>query len=237
MAKSKKTNSSKSYKNDLLMNFYDVKLSESQQALYDKIQNNKIIIVQGPAGSAKTFTACYAALKALEASSVQKIYITKPIEESGEKLGALPGDVHDKTAAYLESFTSNMSKIINSKDLGGLMQSQHVEFKPLAYMRGSGYDNCIMMLDEAQNADFRQLMLYVTRMGKNAKVILLGDISQYDIKKDVVALTGFANMVEGIEDIAFHEFTNEDIVRNKILVEITKRYEKLKADGGVTRSK
>jgi phosphate starvation-inducible protein PhoH and related proteins len=237
MAKSKKTKSDKSYKNDLPMNFYDVKLSESQKELYDKIQNNDIIVVQGPAGSAKTFTACYAALKALETGDAHKVYITKPIEESGEKLGALPGDINDKIAAYMESFMSNMSKIVDSKDLGSLFYSKTIEPKPLAYMRGSGYDNCIMMLDEAQNADFRQLMLYVTRMGKNAKVILLGDISQYDIKQNTVALTEFAKMVDGIQGVAFHEFTNADIVRNKILVEITKRYEELKATGGVTRNK
>lgn len=220
-----------------MLNFYDVRLSESQHDLYRKILENDITVVTGPAGASKTFTACYAALKLLEKGQVDKIYLTKPIQESGEKLGFLPGTVEEKVGPYMESYVTNMDKMADSRDVGGLLQAQVIEFKPLAYMRGSGYDNCIMLLDEAQNSDYRQLMLYVTRMGRNTKIVIMGDVSQHDIDRKKVALPQFANMLKGIPGVAVHEYGRQDIVRNPILIEITDRYEKAKFEGRIPENK
>ncbi len=221
----------------LFMNFYDVRLSESQHELYRKIMENNITVVTGPAGASKTFTACYAALKMLEKGDVRKVILTKPIQESGEKLGFLPGDVKEKTDPYMESYLTNMAKIVDSKDVGGLIQQMAIEVKPLAYMRGAGYDDCVMILDEAQNCDFRQLMLYVTRMGKNSKIIAMGDVSQYDIAKNKIALPKFAEMISGIPGVETHKFTKDDIVRHPMLIAITDRYDDWKSRGLTTENK
>jgi phosphate starvation-inducible PhoH-like protein len=105
-----------------------------------------------------------------------------------------------------------------------------IEFRPLAYMRGATFDHTLMILDEAQNADFKQLMLFITRMGKDSKVLICGDVSQYDIAKSKVALPDFINLLDGISGLGIHTFKDEDIVRNKILIQITGRYEKWKSE-------
>jgi phosphate starvation-inducible PhoH-like protein len=97
-------------------------------------------------------------------------------------------------------------------------------------MRGATFDNCLMILDEAQNADFKQLMLFITRMGKDSKVLICGDVSQYDIAKSKVALPEFISLLEGINNLGIHKFEDSDIVRNKILIQITERYEKWKSN-------
>ena len=102
---------------------------------------------------------------------------------------------------------------------------EEIVFEPLAYMRGSTYDNCVMLLDECQNATMKQLMLWITRMGKDSKAIMMGDTTQYDLKKKDTGFNDFINMVNGMEDLYNHNFTNDDIVRNKFLIELTKRYD------------
>lgn len=225
------------YRHRSLISFNDVRLSENQHALYKKIMENRIVIVTGPAGASKTFTTCYAALKLLDKGGVEKIYLTKPIEEAGERLGFLPGDIREKTDPYMESYVTNMNEIINPMEVTGLIDQNIMSVKPLAYMRGASYKNCFMVLDEAQNCDFRQLMLYVTRMGRNTKLLIMGDVSQHDIDKRKIALPKFAEMLAGIEGIATHTFTKDDIVRDPILIEITDRYEQWKEANLTTDNK
>lgn len=217
----------------------NIRLTESQNELFHKIKNNDIIIAHGPSGSSKTFTSCYAAIDLFQnkQSKISQIVLVKPIEESGEELGFLPGNIDEKTAPYMQSFLDNLKKIVPSHALSAMSQKKNIVFEQLAYMRGRTFDNAIMILDEAQNADFRQLMLFITRMGANSKVIITGDVSQYDIKNDSVGLLHFVKMIEDIEGVATHTFTKSDIVRNKILTEITDRYEKMKAEGKVPRTK
>ncbi len=216
-----------------------IKLTDSQNVLYDKIMKNSIIVAHGPSGSSKTFTSCYAAIDLFNAQSnqINQIVLIKPIEESGENLGFLPGTIADKTGPYLQSFLDNLKKIVPSNTLSAMTQKQNIIFEQLAYMRGRTFDNAVIILDEAQNADFRQLMLCITRMGKNTKVIITGDISQYDIKKDSVGLLHFTKMIEDIQGVAVHQFEKSDIVRNKMLIEITDRYDKMKADGTIPKAK
>ncbi len=207
-----------------------IKLSPRQQDLLNLIDERDITIVTGPAGTSKTFIDCYYAVKAMKDKKFNKILLTKPVQEAGEKLGYLPGDIQSKIDPHYESFRITFSKLLKKTILEKLVKENMIEFRPLAYMRGATFDNTLMILDEAQNADVRQLMLFTTRMGKNSKILITGDIHQYDINKHHVALPFFVDMVKDVEGIGIFEFLQEDIVRNKILIQITERYEKLKAE-------
>jgi phosphate starvation-inducible protein PhoH and related proteins len=207
----------------------DVVLKPAQQLYFNKIMSNEITFCYGPAGTSKTFTACLAALNLYLSGRIKKIILSKPIQESGEKLGFLPGEIKDKIDPFMESYRSNLAKmLLNPSQVHWLESMGVIEFRPLAYMRGATFDNCLMILDEAQNADFKQLMLFLTRMGKDSKVLICGDVSQYDINRSKVALPDFIKLMSGINGLGIHQFGDLDIVRNRILIQITERYEKWK---------
>jgi phosphate starvation-inducible PhoH-like protein len=206
-----------------------ITFNESQKNYLKTILENEISFGYGPAGTSKTFTACYAALKMYLSGTIEKIILSKPIQESGERLGFLPGEIKDKIDPFMESYRSNMVKLLNDPQLVNWLEAVGViEFRPLAYMRGATFDNAFMILDEAQNADFKQLMLFLTRLGKDSKILICGDVSQYDIAKNKVALPDFIKLIDGVRGVGIHQFIDSDIVRNKILVEITERYEQWK---------
>lgn len=211
----------------------DIKLTEKQKQLIELIDEKDINIITGPSGSSKTFIDCYYAIKSLKERKTDKIILTKPIQEAGEKLGALPGTVEEKIDPHYESYRQNLLNFINKNDLERLIKNESIIYKPLAYLRGTGFKNCLLILDEAQNCTWKQIMLFVTRMGVDSKVIISGDISQHDVKKDMVALLKFSEMIKDIKGVNVFEFTREDIMRHKILLEITERYEKLKYSGKI----
>ena len=128
----------------------------------------------------------------------------------------------------MQSYISNLNKIIGPQITEQLVESEIIQFRPMAFMRGDTYDGSLMILDEAQNATFKQLMLFVTRMGKGSKVIVTGDVSQYDIAKNNIGLEAFTDLMTGIKGIGEHKFTEKDIVRAKILQDVVKRYDKWK---------
>lgn len=210
----------------------DVKaqLRQSQQQYVRQILENEITFCSGPAGTSKTFTACYAALKLFAEGEIENIVLTKPIQEAGEKLGFLPGDMDEKIDPYMQSYVSNIGKIIGPQLTEQMVNAEIIQFKPLAYMRGDTFDSSLMILDEAQNATFKQLMLFVTRMGRGSKVIVTGDVSQYDIAKRNIGLEKFADLMNGIKGVGYHKFNEKDIVRSKILQQVVKRYDKWKID-------
>ncbi|MFP4368688.1 MAG: PhoH family protein [Candidatus Kapaibacterium sp.] len=212
-------------------------LSDRQKKLISLIDEKDITVCTGPAGTSKTFIDCYYAVKAIKEKGFSKILLTKPVQEAGEKLGFLPGDIEHKIDPHYESFKITLKKLMKKKILDKLIKENLIEFRPLAYMRGATFDNTLMILDEAQNADIRQIMLFTTRMGRGSKVIISGDIHQYDINRYHVALPFFLKMIEGIEGIGIFEFGQKDIVRNPILIEITERYEKLKAEDMLPKNK
>lgn len=205
-----------------------IELTPKQHQLYKTIRNNIFTIVRGPAGSAKTFVACYTALGLLADRKVDKIIITKPIVQSGEDLGILPGPLSDKTDVYMKSYISTFEKILGKFLFGALLGSGVIEINFLAYMRGDTFDNSVMILDECQNVKMSQLMLWITRLGKQSKAIMCGDVSQYDIDHRDAKFLSFIEFCVGMEGVVDFEFSREDIVRNKFLIELTDRYEKWK---------
>jgi len=214
-----------------------IKLKEKQKELMQIIDNNDLIIILGPAGVSKTFMDCYYAIEALAQHKFEKVIFTKPIKEAGEKLGALPGDINDKIDPYYESFRQNLLQIIDKPTLEKLIKSEVIEFKPLTYLRGCGFQKTLMVLDESQNCDWKSIMLFVTRMGIDSKIIISGDISQYDIDKKMTSLFGFSNMIENMQNVCIFKFNREDICRHPMLIEITDRYEKLKFNEKIIEEK
>jgi phosphate starvation-inducible PhoH-like protein len=208
----------------------NVELTPKQHELYKGIRNNTLTVCQGPAGTSKTFTACYTSLALLADKKIDQIILTKPIQESGENLGFLPGTVEEKVDPYMKSYFSNFEKIIGKATFEWLKGTGQIIVEPLAYMRGTTYDRSIMLLDEAQNCTMTQLMLWVTRLGSESKAILMGDVSQYDIKKRDSKFLEFIQIIEGVDQVNNFRFGVEDIVRNKFLIEIVNKYEKWKYD-------
>ena len=213
------------YKSD----FSTIKFTHSQLKFFKTIKENFLTVCRGPAGTAKTFVACYAALDLLKDGEHKKIILARPAVESGENLGFLPGSIEEKIAPYMKGYVSNMKKIIDPEKLKQLMNSEIISMEPLAFMRSETFDDTILILDEAQNADLRQLMLVITRMGRNSKIIICGDVTQWDIKnrkKDLLILT--EKITNGVDNCATFEFSREDIVRNPILIALTDNYESYK---------
>ena len=211
---------------ETFQNDVSVRLSDKQTLLFKGIRNNTLTVVHGPAGTSKTFTSCYTALSLLADGKIDKIIITKPIQESGEQIGLLPGTVDEKIDPYKQSYYTNFCKILDRGTIDWLFGIEQIVFEPLAYMRGSTYDNCIMLLDECQNASIKQLMLWATRLGKDSKAVMMGDTSQYDVKKRDSGYVDFINMTKEMEDLYIFEFQNEYKVRNKFIIELTNRYDK-----------
>jgi phosphate starvation-inducible PhoH-like protein len=208
-----------------------VELTEKQDMLYKGIKNNTMTLIHGPAGTSKTFTSCYTALALLANKKVEKIIITKPMEESGNSgVGYLPGDINEKTAPFKASFISNFEKIIGKQTTSFLISSGEIVFEPLAFMRGSTYDDSVMLLDEAQNCSIKDLMLWSTRLGKNSYMVIMGDTSQYDVSSKYSGFADFIKMSEGMDKLFNFKFENEDIVRNKFLIELTNRYDKYRIE-------
>ena len=218
---------------EIFQNSNCVVLTDKQTQLFKNIRNNTLTIVHGPAGTSKTFTSCYTALSMLADKKIEQIIITKPNVESGPSLGFIPGSVDEKMDPYKQSYYTNFCKILDKNIIDHLFASGEIKFEPLSYMRGSTYDNCLMLLDECQNSAISQLMLWVTRLGKDSKAVMMGDTSQYDVRKRDSGYIDFIQMTENMKDLSSFKFSNEDIVRNKFLIEMTNRYDKYRSDHNV----
>lgn len=205
--------------------------NEKQKELIKKIHENEIVFVSGPAGTGKTLISLKAALEILlqnkAADGPKQILITKPIVEAGESLGFLPGKVDEKIDPYMHSFESNFKKLIGNTATKGLFENEVVKSVPLAYMRGATFHESIAILDEAQNTTKTGLKLFLSRKGEGSKLIIIGDIDQTDLSlrsSEVNALEDAFNRFQNIPKLAFMQFTEDDIVRSNILIELMKRY-------------
>lgn len=202
-------------------------LNEKQLDLHKKIRNNTITVCEGGAGVGKTITGCYSALSLLLDGKIDRIIITKPLQEAGENIGFLPGALEEKVEPYMQSYKSTFLKLISPELYAYLFGNGFIKFESIGYMRGVTFDNSIMLLDEAQNMTMKQLMLWITRIGNNSKALLMGDINQYDINKKDVKIKEFIDKIlSNVEGVAHHAFTKDDVVRNSILIQIVDNYDK-----------
>jgi phosphate starvation-inducible PhoH-like protein len=151
-------------------NFSPIKFSHNQLQFFKTVADNTITTCTGPAGTAKTFIACYSALDHYIRGVSKKIILVKPAVESGDALGFLPGSLHEKIAPFMDSYISNMEKIIGKENVSTLINKGVIEMKSLSHIRGATEDESFMIMDESQNSDLRQIILFVTRMGKDSKM-------------------------------------------------------------------
>jgi phosphate starvation-inducible PhoH-like protein len=219
-------------------NHLTVKLSDKQYELFNGIRNSRIISVIGPPGTSKTFTACYAAVKALQKGEVKRIVLVKPLETSGEDLGFLPGTEKDKIAPFFESFMDNLLEMVDPKTLKMWIDNGTIRMQPIAYMRGRTFKHSFIICDEMQNADIKQLMTTITRFGQGSKIAIIGDSRQNDINEKYVALEFFINKILGEDEQIFHfRFERADIVRDPLLIKIIDNYEMALASGEIPSTK
>ncbi len=205
--------------------------TQHQADYIQAMRTNDLVFAIGAAGSGKTFIAVAEALNLLLSHKVSKLVITRPVVEAGESLGFLPGDLEDKINPYLRPLYDSMEAIIPRETVRRLVESEIIEIAPLAYMRGRTLNNCVIILDEAQNTTKEQMKMFLTRMGQNSKVFITGDITQIDLPKKVTSgLVHASNLLDGIEGIKIIRLNAEDVVRNPLVKRIVKAYENEKSE-------
>ncbi len=203
--------------------------TEKQKDLIKAIYENHIIFVSGAAGVGKTFVALKGALELLRDPNnpIDKIIISKPIVEAGENIGFLPGTLEEKIAPYLQSYHGNLKQLIGGEPARQLVSSKIIEAVPLAYLRGDTFRNSVAILDEAQNTTIMGLKLFISRIGENSKIIVMGDVDQTDLPFKKGEKSGLEDAFERFQDVkgvAFVQFNEDDIVRHSILIDLMKRY-------------
>ncbi|MBR4148782.1 MAG: PhoH family protein [Rikenellaceae bacterium] len=199
----------------------------NQRRLVDLFEKNDLLFAVGPAGSGKTYTAIALAVRALKEKQVRRVILTRPAVEAGEKLGFLPGDMKEKLDPYLQPLYDALNDMIPAAKLSKYMEEGTVQIAPLAYMRGRTLDNAFVILDEAQNTTLPQIKMFLTRMGRNAKFIVTGDVTQIDLPKaGDSGLLRAMKMVDNIQGIASVEFDKSDIVRHPLVKHIVEAFEK-----------
>ena len=197
----------------------------NQRLLVDECMKNDLLLAIGPAGTGKTYTAIALAVRSLKMREVKKIVLTRPAVEAGERLGFLPGDFKEKLDPYLQPLYDALNDMIPSKKLKTFMEEGVIQIAPLAYMRGRTLDNAFVILDEAQNATINQLKMFLTRMGRNAKFIVTGDITQIDLPKNQDSgLILAEKILSGIRGISVIHFDQRDIVRHRLVKSIVDAY-------------
>lgn len=199
----------------------------NQQKLVKLYDDNDLLFAVGPAGSGKTYTAIALAVRALKEKQVKRIILTRPAVEAGEKLGFLPGDMKEKLDPYLQPLYDALNDMIPAAKLEKLTEEGTVQIAPLAYMRGRTLDNAFVILDEAQNTTLSQIKMFLTRMGRNARFIVTGDVTQIDLpnKRDS-GLTRAIEILHGVKNIGIVEFDKRDIVRHPLVKYIVEAFDK-----------
>jgi phosphate starvation-inducible PhoH-like protein len=201
--------------------------SVNQKKLVEDYRTNDLTFAIGPAGSGKTYTAIALAVRALRNKEVKRIILTRPAVEAGEKLGFLPGDVKQKLDPYLQPLYDALRDMIPPKKLEGYIEDGIIEIAPLAFMRGRTLGDAVVILDEGQNTTINQLKMFLTRMGKNAKFIVTGDITQIDLpERQQSGLLKALGLLKDIKGISIIEFDKGDIIRHRLVRHIVNAYEK-----------
>jgi len=197
-----------------------------QKRYIDAIENNVITFGIGPAGTGKSWLAVAMAVKALQAKQVQRIILTRPAVEAGERLGFLPGDLMAKIDPYLRPLYDALYDMVELEGAQRLLERQTVEVAPLAFMRGRTLNNSFIILDEAQNTTPEQMKMFLTRIGFGSRVVVTGDVTQIDVPTGKSGLVGLERVLQGIDGLAFVQLSAADVVRHRIVADIVAAYER-----------
>lgn len=198
-----------------------------QQHYMKAIQKNTITIGVGPAGTGKTYLAVAAAVSAFRDRTVNRIILTRPAVEAGERLGFLPGDLQNKVDPYLRPLYDALYDMLGAENFQKYQERGAIEVAPLAYMRGRTLDDSFIILDEAQNTTCEQMKMFLTRLGFGSKIVITGDVTQIDLPDDKISgLKDAIRVLEGVDDIAICRLTAADVVRHALVQQIINAYEK-----------
>ena len=198
-----------------------------QKRYIDAIRHNDIVFGIGPAGTGKTYLAMAMAITAFKNGEVDRLILTRPAVEAGEKLGFLPGDLQDKVDPYLRPLYDALFEIMGTEAFEKNMEKGLIEVAPLAYMRGRTLENAYIILDEAQNTTPEQMKMFLTRFGQGSKIVVTGDITQIDLPGGKRSgLKEVRRILRGIPDIAFIEFSQDDVVRHRLVQRIIEAYDR-----------
>ncbi len=198
-----------------------------QKKYIESIKNNTIVFGVGPAGTGKTYLAVAMAVNAFRAKEITRIILTRPAVEAGEKLGFLPGDLQQKVDPYLRPLYDALFDMLGAESFQKYQEKGNIEVAPLAYMRGRTLDDSFIILDEAQNTTPEQMKMFLTRLGVNSKIVVTGDITQIDLpdgkKSGLIEAT---KILKNVDDIQTVRFSEKDVVRHRLVMDIIKAYEK-----------
>lgn len=201
-----------------------------QQNYMKSIQKNTITLGVGPAGTGKTYLAVAAAVAAFRERSVNRIILTRPAVEAGERLGFLPGDLQNKVDPYLRPLYDALFDMLGAETFQKYQERGSIEVAPLAYMRGRTLDDSFIILDEAQNTTREQMKMFLTRLGFGSKIVITGDVTQIDLPDEKVSgLKDAVQVLDGVKDIAICRLTSADVVRHALVQQIINAYEKAEA--------
>ena len=201
--------------------------TDGQTKLFKEILDKEVLFVIGPAGTGKTFIAVSHAVSMLTSGLINKIIISSPAVEAGEKLGFLPGDLKEKIDPYLRPIYDSFDENLPRDKVLKLIENQKIEIAPIAYLRGRTLSNSYIILDEAQNTSPIQMKMFLTRLGENSRMVVTGDITQIDLNpKDKSGLTDAISNLKKIKDISFVYLTEKDVVRHPLVRKIVKAYDK-----------
>ena len=207
--------------------------SKKQKEYVKSLKNNQITMSLGPAGTGKTYLAVAVALSMLLEKKVERIILSRPAVEAGERLGFLPGDMKDKIDPYLRPLYDSLYDLLDYDKIQRKIESGAIEIAPLAFMRGRTLKNSFAILDEAQNATRIQIKMFLTRIGENSKLVVNGDPSQIDLpNKNQSGLVESQNILKGIKEIAVINFDHQDVVRHPLVTKIVEAYQKNSNDKG-----
>ncbi len=197
-----------------------------QKSYVDSIKKDTVVFGVGPAGTGKTYLAVCMAVMAFKAKKVEKIILTRPAVEAGEKLGFLPGDLQEKVDPYLRPLYDALQELLGLESYAKLMERGVIEVAPLAYMRGRTLSNAFIILDEAQNTTREQMKMFLTRMGDGSKVVVTGDVTQIDLDGKQSGLVHATEILDGVEGVGICRLTAKDVVRHPLVMRIVNAYEK-----------
>ncbi len=202
----------------------------NQKRYVDAIDHNTIVFGIGPAGTGKTYLAVAKAVQALQAKRVNRIVLTRPAVEAGERLGFLPGTLSEKIDPYLRPLYDALHDMIDPDSIPRLITSGTIEIAPLAYMRGRTLNDSFIILDEAQNTSAEQMKMFLTRLGFGSTMVVTGDVTQVDLPGGTTSgLRVVSEILDGLDDVAFCRLTSHDVVRHKLVGRIVDAYEKFDA--------